>query len=98
MSAAAGGPSGCLQSSEDAGGVPRNLRLRTQAGSEESLWVSTEPGECAWSQAVARGRGRTVGSSCIIPRIPVEIEGSAEFKDSGGSRRVLVELRGGSRS
>ena len=31
MSAAAGGPSGCLQSSEDAGGLPRNLRLRTQA-------------------------------------------------------------------
>ena len=74
------GRQGILQWSEEADGVPRNLLIpRTQAGIKESLWNSTEPGGCAWSQADVRGRKRAVRAFRRIPRIQMEVEESTEF-------------------
>ena len=74
------GRQGILQWSEEADGVPRNLLIpRTQAGIKESLWNSTEPGGCAWSQVDIRGRKRAVRASRRIPRIQMEVVESGEF-------------------
>ena len=78
------GRQGILQWSEEADGVPRNLLIpRTHAGIKESLWNSTEPGGCAWSQADIRGRKRAVRASRRIPRIQMEVV------ESGSSRAYV---------
>ena len=51
-------------------------------------------GVCAWRQVDVCGGKRAVRASRRIPRIQMEVEESAEFEGSGGSRRAFVELRG----